>query len=204
MSTRLTNSMREKIVTALLQRTFNPRKQALDTDSSSLFERVVKASWDGHYDTVMNMPLEMLQSSIALVVNLKCDKYENVRLKGNYPLPFPYDLPTYYTATCLDESEPNRVTQCVLKDAALVADLRAHGNAAVAIDKEREAAKAEIEAVLYSITTTKKLFSVWPELASVPGLDLEPESTAGQQMVVSLASLNKTLGLPAETAAAAA
>jgi hypothetical protein len=201
MSTRLTNSMREKIMTSLLQRTFKPRRQALDTNSSSLFERVVKASWDEHYDTAMNLPPEMLQKSIALIVSLKCDKYEKLRLTGDYPLPFPHDLPAYHAAICLDEPEPNRVTQCVLKDAALVADLRAHAKAVMALNKEREAAEAEIKAVLSSISTSKKLFSVWPELASVPGLDLEPESTAGQQMAVSLVSLNKTLSLPVEKAA---
>ena len=200
MSQRLTNRMRERITNALAARTFQPLEEAWNNEANDLFMRIHKVAWGEHYEAISRMPISMFNSSLYTIVRTKDGNgVSEVRLYGKYPVAMPFDFPWAINAFCDSNC---RVSRAIAADEQLRTDLHAFLRKKLKLESDKAAARSEIEAVLYSITTVKKLLAVWPELASVPGLDLEPEATAGQQMVVSLAELNKTLGLPAETAAA--
>lgn len=72
----------------------------------------------------------------------------------------------------------------------------AYAEEALAIEEEGKELKAKLEALVNSVTTTKKLYEVWPELATIVPNTWEQRDTHGTALVVSVADLNKTIPLP--------
>lgn len=189
MSRRITNHVRDSIVRSLLERAFSEKEQALKNKGANLFARYVAHTWGDAFDVVQTLNSELFNTAISVCVHTR---NTSRHLEGHYTCVVPNNYSHY-----LYENDVKNFTSAV--DPTLGDDLRAWVKSAETLEKERKRAEAEIESVVYSTSSFKKLFEIWPELRTVPTVvALSAEEPGGHQLASNLPSLNKVLGLPVE------
>lgn len=184
MSERLTNSKRDAIVETLLDRGFSERFVQLAVRGKALLERMAVAAWEGHYNTIKKLPAELFPSVIS--ISFYAGEVQGT-LELEHPLPVPRKFLHFYYKPQVDEAH-------FPADPSLGDDFRAFVAEFNSTHADRKRTKNEIEGVVYSVNTYKKLYEVWPELKTVlPAA----EPIGNQQLAPHLPALNATLGLPA-------
>ncbi len=184
MSERLTNAKREHIVELLLDRGFSTRFAKLAVRGKVLLKRMAVAAWEGHYNTIKELPAELFSSAIS--VTFFAGEAQGT-LELDHPMPVPHTFLHWYYKPQVDNAH-------FPADPSLGDDFRAFVAEFNNAHADRERTKNEIEGVVYSVNTYKRLYEVWPELKTVlPAA----EPVGNQQLAPHLPALNATLGLPA-------
>ena len=187
MSNRLTNAMRESLITTLIARTFAERDQALKNENAQLFEQLIKLAWGEYYPHIEAIPAGMLNGHDGFRV-YQCKKEEDsfsVYFTGHYPMVIPAALGSQWNAD--DFATLPKAAQAAIRAFA-------KKNDAHAADKKN--ARDKLNAAVYGVTTLKKLYELWPELGTVPGIESSDSAPAGKQLAVSREELNAIFGLP--------
>ncbi len=177
MSVRLTNEIRNSISSAILNRLFNDRLSKLKDEEATLAEVVYADLYlDGVQKQMHALPKGFLPSDNTLKIK-SGDSYEFLKLKEHRLMAQMH----YHNWIVYDVDHPiaERLFHCVKDKESL-------GN-------ERVESRAQINAVLQSVTTIKKLIEVWPEVQEFA----EPFETKTVCTALSLPiqELNTRLGL---------
>ncbi len=185
MSTRLTKAKRDEIAKLLITRGFDYRYKTLEARGKPLFMRIVSAAWGESYELVQKIPTEMFNSDACVHVRLTCgDTYS---LQSD----FPKRTPSYFETWRGERSARNISSPT---DPTLNHDINRLLDDANAYFKERSQAEADIYMVLNSVTTTKRLYEIWPELAPVvPQVEHATSTCTALAPVIS--DLNRRLNL---------
>lgn len=184
---RLTNPMRGTIAKAILDHKYAALLTAADKKQALAGDAVYDALYAEHKQWMCAAPPGAMQEADQFNV-VVCGKnghkrYENVRLSTARPLLFADTCRWYPMAKA-----PPEVLSAY--------DAYAHAaEAFAAVEAERDATAQDINGVLYSVTTVKRLLEVWPEIATF----VPDKPTSGGAMAVVPAALNKTLDLPPST-----
>lgn len=185
MSTRLTKAKRDEIAELLITRGFDDRYKTLKARGKPLFTRVVSAAWGESYELAQKIPAELLNSEAHVCVQLTCgDTYS---LQSD----FPERVPSYFDTWQGERSARNISSPT---DPTLNRDINRLLDDANAYFKERSQSKADIYMVLNSVTTTKRLYEIWPELAPVVP-QVEHATSTCTALAPVMSDLNRRLNL---------
>lgn len=185
MSQRLTKEKRQDIIRTLMNRAFNERRQLLENEGAALFEKLIKAAWGDYYTHIEAIPAQMLSMDGRVYVSVNHGGgHVWTIFSGHYPMPIPANLGTYWNQSDF-ETMPKDV-----QDACC-----AHKVKASALAEEEAVARQKLEDAIYGVSTRKKLYELWPELATVPAIEQLPEQGT-KQLAVNREELNAVFGLP--------
>lgn len=187
MSTRLTNKMREDMIELLIDRTFKDRQQVMKDKNAKLFEELIKLAWGSHFTHVEAIPAGMLHAHAGFRVRVEHPEAGHIAFSftGHYPLPIPSTLGSYWD----DEDVKNLPKQS--RDAIFK-----HAAEDDALCAEISVARTKLRNAIYGVSSLKKLYELWPELATVPGIESNDSAPASKQLAVSREELNAIFGLP--------
>lgn len=185
MNNRLTNANRDAIRHTLLERKFGPAETILAQRSAKLFERAIICFWGVYWDAVKNIPEDLINQ--ALQINIEHPKQGRLTLEGGFPLPQPGTHCRYLHKDEMKEKF----------SPSLRADINAFALDKDAHNEIRHQADRALAQALAAVSSYKKLYELWPELASVSQLVESRPAGTGQQLAVDFKELNKLLDLPA-------
>lgn len=185
MSTHLTKAKRDEIAKLLITRGFDDRYKTLEARGKPLFTRVVSAAWGESYELVQKIPAKMLNNEAYMHVRLTCgDTYS---LQSDFLERAPLCFETWRgERSARNISSPT--------DPTLNRDINQLLDDANAYFKERSQSEADIYMVLNSVTTTKRLYEIWPELAPVVS-QVEHATSTCTALAPVMSDLNRRLNL---------
>lgn len=194
---RLTNSMRDDIVRRVLKFKFEAPEKALKAEGNKLFGKIYDLLLGEHKAAIEKMPAHWFPQLQSFVVDL--DDATHV-IEADYPRRLPGNLPRRFDAV-KHRTRTDRAWSWSTDEAGdykgVFKLLEPHARKLIELDAEREALRAKLKALVYSVTTVKKLYEVWPELAEIVPMP-EDTTNTGTALTVSVADLNKAIPLPSK------
>jgi hypothetical protein len=188
---RLTKDMRDEIVRKVLHYKFAEEEKALAAEGGRVFDAVIDAVQGEYKDKIAAVPEEYFHRTISFSVRVNDSKRRNrgentVSVSGTHPRAVP------------EGHGFNRYSNLDMKEVGEAAYKLAHDYAEKVLDKKdrRSSLKEKLTALVYSVTTTKRLYEVWPELAAIVPEPKENQPAVGTALTVSVAELNKIIPLP--------
>lgn len=185
MSNRLTNKMREDMIELLITRTFNDRRQAMKNKNAKLFEELIRAAWGEYFVHIEAIPVGMLHAYSSFSVWVRGDEKLNILFAGHYPMPIPCRFSIHWNEDDF-ESLPKSARDAI----------RTHAAENDALCVEISVARTKLRNATYGVSSLKKLYELWPELGTVPGVESSGSAPTGKQLAVSREELNAIFGLP--------
>jgi hypothetical protein len=202
MAKRLTKAQRETIHERLMARKYPEGYKApshLKKTSADLFQRMVVASWGGSatYDLIKGIANPSDAPLFDTSISVSAYKESStITFSADYPELTPYSFETHSSLSALTSKYAWR------SDSTLADDIASYAEKVLDAHKEYEKTRDAIWQVLNSVNSYTRLYEIWPELKTVIPV-VEDETIAGTSLAPVMADLNRTLGLPAEAAAAA-
>lgn len=189
MSDRLTVSARDSLIISLTNKAFGGHEASFKKRNADLMHEVVQDYHRADWAKMSKLPKGMLRT---------ISKFR-LRFRGNgtdivfnaTPIVVRYDFGDDHWSTVdfsMDELKKKLSEAVYAKLDTFVKEYNAYL-------AEREKFRIDAHALLYSVTTYKKLYEVWPEVAQVRPPVESPKSTGGQQLAPLTAHLNAALGL---------
>lgn len=202
MSTRLTNDLRADIVRGVLEFKFAAGEKLLAVEGKKLFETTLDALLDPHKAAIEALPQEWRSETSNLAI-VDVASRESFLLSGARRIvPSKFNSRINLIGT-VGKKAPRRLVYNYSRydNNGLTRDLKLpelfeHVLKAFALRAERKELSAKLEALVAGVTTTKKLYEVWPELAEIVPDDWSPKTSAGTAITVSVAELNRAIPLP--------
>ena len=198
MSTRLTITMRDNIREQVLRHKFKDREAALKLEERAVFDVVIDGLLGGHKAAIEGLPARWTEGSIgfeAYTEGKSRNRYsmeDRTTVTGSHTRRVPANFPSYHNF--LDKDDMIEAEFPI--PAATHKLLQTFVEKRDAMRDERGELGRKLGALLNSVTTVKKLYEVWPELAEIVKQP-EEQTANGTALTVSVADLNKTIGLPA-------
>lgn len=191
MSDRLTKSARESIAAQLIEKAFGEKK-AMDARKKAVFKLLIDDYHRDHKAVMKKLPKGALPVANYITI-IYLGNEPNIHLEGPetpvFKSFFEYGSVARYSMDSLQKKLSPEVF-ATLK--SLVADIRAYHN-------EKRKFSSDVEAVLESVTTYKRLYEVWPEVAQVKPPIESPKRATGQQLAPVTSHLTAALGLVPST-----
>jgi Nucleotide modification associated domain 5 len=190
--TRLTNHVREKMVTDLLNRRFEAQGKALASRSSALFVEVYEDTYDAETRRLMKQIEKRLKNAFVHVQRLELN-VAGMQLSigrvsiGSEKITF---VPDVTPRPMLNN--PGKFA--TYSDCPLAEKLRAFAQDQKTFCEEIVRAKREAFSALSSVTTAKQLSELWPEAMPIIGKHI-PMASGSNVPAVQFAHLSKAFGL---------
>ena len=181
---RLTKHMRGVIASRVLDKTFKDREARLAERDAVLATRVVVAAYGADvWDRIEALPDGWLPVVKHILASIGSERVLNLTFRDFWPLP--------------TEVAHGRIMLSLAGNEAILDEYHEIAADRNAIKAQREQLKAEVYAVLNSVTTAERLAEVWPEgLAELPPEWLTPRSVPAPLVE----DLNKRIALLREVA----
>ena len=183
MSTRLTNSDRDRIWRAIKAHAFEKRKAKIEAkkqELSLIFYEDVYSKEDRKH--MYALPENAMSSSTYFYVNIAGMK-ATLHLESSKRI-FKDHHHSWCTAKAYPSDHPLAIKWLELE------------NEEKAFNKEVSDRECEVRAILNSVTTVKKLKTIWPECAPFCPAETDGGRPGARLPAVIPTTLNKNLGLP--------
>lgn len=184
---KLTHGMRDIIAGEILEHRFKGTREAIEAKRKKLNEDIAdQALTKKDRATIASIPKGWLAETDCIRVNFNGCRY-HCTLPARRPFPASMFSSSFY-----------HVSLTFSADSPIFQRWEALEKEAKQYSEDYSQRRKEVHAVLNSVTTLGKLFSIWPECEPiVKGLKLS--APAYPVPAVQLKTLNKALGLPPET-----
>jgi hypothetical protein len=150
MTTRLNQSIRDRILSNAVRDAFKDIDAKLKDQEHALGERIVKETWGKHYETARNMPESLMNWAKDVRANIG-GMHAALHLKESMPVPESLRFNTYAQRKAFAGDT---------KIADAWHELTQAQRQAI---KDREDLTCELRASLKSVSTVKQLLEVWPD-----------------------------------------
>lgn len=181
----INKSNREQMVSVLVKRAFDVKEKAAKNELNKCFEEIHAAYHGPENMKLMRMlPEQYFIHKIAISFG-----FNNFRAEGDSSLPCAYKFATngYWTKKELLEITSQDYVDLIDKRAAAI-DL---------ISDEKKSFESEMDAVISTARTFKKLWQIWPECHEILG-KFEPSTDKPMLPALQTDRLNKMLDIPKE------
>src|SRR5688500_1296845 len=182
---RLTIAARDNILRRVLDFKFKKRLQDQKNKGAELFDKVVDLMLGKYKETVESLP----DGWIPLVSQLQIDiDGTHYYISGHHPRRVPDELPQYFRFTKETVAQAKRRRYMTAVEAgAAVKLLLPWVEAQRELQEERDELEHKIRALLYSVTSDKRLYEAWPELHEIIPFVEEDVRSTGTSLTVSVA-----------------
>lgn len=168
---RLTQDVKDQIQKRLLEATFNKEQEALTAAENTLAVKVLESMLDRKTrDALRKAPEQFVRRDSSIDVDIPGRRWTRLDYKDT-------DLSPQHSAIVSDE---------------LAKEVGAHLDRLDELNARRTAALHQLRGVFLSVTTTKRLVEVWPDLEPYIPFDTE----VVYPIAVRPAELNAAFGLP--------
>jgi len=179
---RLTNQIRQSMLRTVLNHAFSEKQDSAQAELVAAGDALYMAHHGEHLKTMQKLPTGFLTTGIRMDSNIGGQRHQ-----------------VYLSEEKLLSHEcRNNYIVFDANDPAAIAYLQANGKVED-LDKQRDSMYREVNAVLESVHTFKKLWEVWPECKSLLE-KFEQKPTIAILPAVQVNRLNAALGLPVEAA----
>ena len=173
---RLTNQLKREILSAIMAKSFNNRRKQLKAERTELADRIWEDKYGRYRDAIALIPKDLLKSRKDFRVHVQGMDMELLVMSEERVLP-----PPDWSSPPLIEISPKSSAAKTLQKIVQRED---------ELKEEERALRTEIQGILNSVTTIKRLHEVWPESAEHTKDLITSESKA---MIVLPADVNKKL-----------
>jgi hypothetical protein len=170
---RLTNFVREQTLKALLAKRFAKEEAALKAEEASFAMKLYKAVYP-EYKQAQKLCEGWISQQSSFRVR---DRGQVHRYELSQPMPMPYN-----------QRDRNMAEELATEGRTLRQKRELY-------EAQRESARDHAKALLWSVSTLKRLLEVWPEAKPFLPKDLEQPPTA---LTIPMAQLNAVFGLGAK------
>ena len=179
MSTRLTNDMRDKIVSKLIRDRFFSEEQKLIKKREAFAKKVYNDVYSKkERDLMDSLPDNWLKKRDSIKVQFG-SSYDIAYISFGERLPLPY-------------KDDGRVVKIYDQEHNIAKQYKELKNKETMIREDKKNAESKAYSILNSVTTTGKLFSVWPEIEPTVSKML-PKSTCVP--TINVEEVNKVFNL---------
>lgn len=181
---RLTKQLREKMLETVLDHAFTSKQQAANRAKVAAGEKIYTDIYGTHLIAMESLPKGFLPRTSSIYIAISGQKHKvefsESRLIGR-------GHSEHYNSGAKLYVGDEPVAQEFMKAVEAVSDIKS----------QREQMRREVNAVLESVQTFKKLWEVWPECKSLLE-KFEQKPTIAILPAVQVNKLNAALGLPAD------
>lgn len=181
---RLTKQLREKMLEAVLDHAFASKQQAANRELIAAGEKIYTDIYGAHLIAMESLPNGFMNTGRYVYIAIAGQKH-CVELSEKKKIGYSHDSRHSNSAKLYVGDEP--VAKEFMKAVEVVSDIKA----------QRSQMHREVNAVLESVHTFKKLWEVWPESKSVLE-KFEDKPAIAILPAVQVDRLNSILGLPSE------
>jgi hypothetical protein len=186
MSRRLTNVLREAILHKAIEQAFKS-KDALQQQANNAFALdLYHHSYGAHEKAMRALPKGFMQTRELTKISIQGEEYGWDEIKKCV---FPKSMPFPYTTTDFDSVK--REHPMWERGRQLILQIKQ-------LKVERDQFERDTRTLLYSVTTTEKLLSVWPEIARFIPAEEEKKPMIPYDLTI---KLNERLGFTGAAAA---
>lgn len=201
--TRITNAIKDALVTALLSRAFKTKCEAVMSRWDNWSEEVYKDVLGKDLDKINSLPEGWLRTDTDMSVKLGNDVIKVYFGGGpHWSLPSAFKSAGISSRKSIAKRLPNKMINAVTKiydvDHPIAAAHETIRRDEVDLSKEIEDAARTTKAVIDSVSTVKRLIAVWPEVDEFARPYLEDGERKALLPDIPRAALNKALNLPPE------
>lgn len=207
MSTRLTNASRELILNAAMQKTGFPKRvnEAKTAIADLKFEMIMSFYGGGkaysrledRIHTVNVKVEELNKDDVAYTSNNNGYHYYSTQLNiagQSHKYPKRHELSEKYQNRMMLSRPNERIT--ITADNPLVQKFYDAEATLASLESMLQSIRKDVEAVLASVNTTKRLVEVWPEAAELIPADVEV--VRASVPAINFTSLNAAIGIPSK------
>lgn len=185
---RLTKTLRENMLKAVLAHAFNEKETAAEKAKRDAGEKIYADIYSKHLIAMESLPKGWLEKSSAIEIAVSGQRHRvylnESRLIGRGH-DGRYSMPKLYVG-----------------DEQVVIDYLETVSNVDAIKKQRSNMSHEVQAILESATTFKKLWEIWPESKCILE-KFETKPTVALLPAIQIEKVNSALGLPTDKGVAA-
>lgn len=182
---RLTKQLREKMLETVLDHAFTAKEQAAYKAKIVAGEKIYTDIYGAHLIAMESLPKGFLPRSSSIYIAIGGQKHK-------------VDLSEGRLIGRGHSDRYNEGAKLYVGDEPVAQEFMKAVNALSDVQSERTSMNREVNAVLESVHTFKKLWEVWPECKSLLE-KFEDKPTIAILPAVQVHRLNAALGLPAET-----
>lgn len=191
---RITKDWRDVSHRKIVEHTFKAEEAEMTKRRHAAFDEVIDLMLGPHKEAVEKMPSQWIIHTQHFVVKIKQgNQYNEIRITGAHPRPA-CGLPNWGAANDVLKRTP-----------AAFEAAEAFAKAQADFDDRRRAFSDKVRTVLASVTTTKRLYEIWPELDEIVPQPKDDRIVArAHQLSTYVHELNKVIPLPTPKPAAKA
>ena len=181
---RLTKQLREKMLETVLDHAFTSKQQAAKREKIAAGEKIYQDIYGAHLIAMDSLPKGFMNQGrfiyIAIAGQKHCVELSEVKKIGYY-----------------HDHRHSETAKLYVGDETVAQEFLAAVDVSADLEKQRKAMHREVNAVLESVHTFKKLWEVWPECKSLLE-KFEQKPAIATLPAVQAHRLNAALGLPVE------
>lgn len=185
---RLTKTLRESMLKAVLDHAFNEKQAAANSVLVQCGEAIYQDIYGPYQDAMNSLPKNWLHTTSQITVAIAGQRHE-VKISEQRPVG---DNQRYW----------NEYAKLYVGDEQIVLNYQKAADVIEALKSHRNAMKREVDAILNSVHTFKKLWEIWPESKCILE-KFETKPTVALLPAIQIEKVNSALGLPTDKEIAA-
>lgn len=177
---RLTKSLRERMTRCVLDNAFSEKLKAAKKDKCVVADKIYVDIYGPHIKAMEALPAGFFESGHHLYISISgqrhCLQFTESKLSAH-------------------NHDYHNMAKIYVGDELVAIEYQKAVNACDDIEKQRKSMAHEVEAILNSVQTFKKLWEVWPESKSLLE-KFESKPTVAMLPAIQFERVNAALGLP--------